>query len=450
MKLFIHNQYQSAVEIEIGATAKVIELKELISTKINGILPIDQVLKYGIKTLSDSCTLQSYGLESNFVVKLTMKNTFEIYIKTKNNHIHELIVHHMNTVELVKKMLNRLLKIAVDQQLLLFNGKELQNEDILTEKFIKPGSTLNLIVSPLKLQLNIVERSGHVERIELSKNSTVAQLKQAILAKYNVPADYQTLKYNGKELDSKNTLADYNIEDFSEIFYRPKDHEIFIQFASIGRKPLALRVLPIDTIAQVKDKIQAETKINKNVQQLIWGGKVLVDDAIVSCEHIQSGSTLSLVMNVQNLKLNIELGPHYKIPIEAQSTETVAQLKAKLLDATKIPIDQQILFVDNIKLDDRKMLVDYGLNDESDIAMERIDSFEILIEAFQGRQITIRVHKSDTVSTIRQQIDQRLGVKPSHQRLLYFGQELANDTLEAYRIEKRCTIHLVSRVKGGN
>jgi ubiquitin C len=451
MKLFIHNQYQDPVEIEIAASAKVLDLKKIIATKINGLIAADLVLKFRTQTLnSDSATIQASGIQANSVVELTTLKSFNIFIKTEDNRIHELNVHFTNTAELIKKMLNRLLKIAVDEQRLLFNGSELKNGDILTEKNIIPGTTVNLMLIKLNLQLNIVQRSGQAERIVMPKNSTITQLKQLILAKYKVPPGYQILTYKGQALDNNDkTLADYNIEDLSEIHFRPNDIEIFIQCTTIGRDRITLRALPIDTIGQVKDKIEAQFKINKNAQKLIWNGQVLVDDAILSYEKIYGGSTLNLVVTVQSLKLKIQIGPEDKIQVDVQSTETVAQLKAKLLDKTKIPINQQILFVDNTKLEDGKMLMDYGLNENSDIALERKDSFEVLIESFTGRQITIRVHKDDRVSNIKEQIDRRLGISPDAQRLLYCAQELADDTLEAYQIDKRCTIHLVSRVNGG-
>ena len=126
-----------------------------------------------------------------------------------------------------------------------------------------------------------------------------------------------------------------------------------------------MTMVPIDdymSIKQIKMRYCAKKCIPVEGKELYYRGKKLKDEKSLEFYNIQWESTLYIFNSPNKINVFIRSLSGKEFKIEANDYENILQIKLKIYEFENIPIDKQIVLLNNKILDDEKIIRDLNVD----------------------------------------------------------------------------------------
>lgn len=277
-----------------------------------------------------------------------------------------------------------------------------------------------------------------------NKNLLVKDVKKIIKNITGIKEENQRIKVSFNINDDDNYFWNfqhilvYDITKFN-LSFRKDSYETNI-FLDLNKK-----------IEELKRSIFEQTKIPINRQKLFLNNIELINEYTLVNEDLFKNN-LELKINKESKDSIYIKYPNSKIKIIKTDFcntgyELIKQINPYNFD--KLNLKHGLLYKNKyISLSD--LLVSFEIKNGDIIELIDRKTFPIHIKTLTGKTVDINVAPFDNIEYIKSLYQDKEGVPPDQQRLIYNGVMLKdNKTIFDYKIEKESTLHLVLKLRGG-
>ena len=338
-----------------------------------------------------------------------------------------LAVDPNDSIANLKSMIKVKKGFPVDEQRIVYNGRNLEDDRTVSEYNIQDKSTLNLVLrvprrhkghNRMGVSVTILTEARvpvATDTLTVRPTDSILEVKLKIRDLTGVPPHKQILNFADRELENTRTISDYNIRNDS-VIYLVEKIEVYL-VTPLTQERMALVLRPTDTVESVKDKIHAKTKISPYRQILQFNGEHLDDVHSLNYYNIVNKSMLFLYLAVEIfVKMSIGIDVRFKFI----KSNTIKNVKERIQLSEDVPCDMQRLYFLRRLLEDKYTLSDYNIENGS-ILDCNVLLISVNVKMPNEDDISVDACPEDKVRIVMDKIQARVAIPPEHQCLMYNG-----------------------------
>ena len=419
-----------------------------------------QQLSFSGHILNDEKPLSFYYITGASLIELRVVHfsSGKIFVKTPSGQSVGLAVNGADTVQSVKCKLAEREGIAVEEQRLLFGGKQLEAGRTLSEYGVNNDSTLDLSL-PLRggMQIYIRVTSSTAPHVTLAKlvvdaSDTVESVKEKSINALGNRVDNGSLQlyHDGKFLEDGKSLQMYDIDGEAVLdLVFPVDEYIRVIVETDINTCIPMIVKSSDTIMSLKLKLRQRNGISPEHQQIIVPGKRFPEDEMT----LKQGGIVnnSVVYQVYRFSSTVQIFVRSlagkTMCVSVNELNTTWDLQALICRAQDIPPSAQRLIYSSKQLEYGKTLKCYSIKEHSSMQLaNRMRGMTIFVKSPTMIKRVV-VESSSTIRDVRNKLEKDFSSLPKSCLLVYERTELEDSkTLNDYEVPPESVLHLLPAV----